>query len=84
MSHSPASPGPGPDSSPGIPPRVVAAGRRPILERLGLAAIALVLAALFGGVAAAAWVGGEPFLAVMGAVGCLMTVWAGVNTLLRG
>ena len=33
----------------------------------------LVLAALFGGVAAAAWVGGEPFLGVMGAIGCLMT-----------
>jgi len=63
---------------------VVAREPRPIIERIGLAAIALVLATLFGGVAAAAWVGGEPFLAVMGAVGCLMTVWVGVLTLVRG
>ena len=55
-----------------------------MIERIGLAAIALVLAALFGGVAVAAWVGGEPFLAVMGAIGCLMTLWVGGLTLLRG
>lgn len=58
--------------------------RRPIIERLGLAAIAGVLAALFGGVAAASWVGGEPFLAMMGGIGCLMTVWVGLLTLIRG
>jgi len=58
--------------------------RRPVIERLGLALIALILAALFGGVAAAAWIGGEIFLAVMGAVGCLMTAWAGALTLIRG
>lgn len=58
--------------------------RRPVIERLGLAAIALVLATLFGFVAVAAWVGGEGFLAVMGAMGCLMTVWVGLITLLRG
>jgi fatty acid desaturase len=57
---------------------------RPLIERLGLAAIALVLAALFGGVAAASWVGGEPFLTVMGAIGCAMTVWVGLLTLIRG
>jgi hypothetical protein len=57
---------------------------RPIIERIGLAAVALVLATLFGGVAAASWVGGEPFLAVMGGVGCLMTVWVGLLTLIRG
>jgi hypothetical protein len=57
---------------------------RPIIERIGLAAVALVLATLFGGVAAASWVGGEPFLAVMGGVGCLMTVWVGLLTLVRG
>ena len=50
---------------------------RPLIERIGLAAIAAVLAALFGGVAVAAWVGGEPFLAVMGGIGCLMTAWVG-------
>jgi hypothetical protein len=57
---------------------------RPIIERLGLAAIALVLAILFGGVAAASWVGGELFLAVMAGIGCAMTVWVGVVTLVRG
>ncbi len=60
------------------------AGRRPILERLGLALIALVLAALFGGMAVAAWIGGELFLAVMGAIGCAMTLWVGGLTLIRG
>ena len=57
---------------------------RPMLERIGLAAVALVLAVLFGGVATASWVNGEVFLAVMGGVGCLMTVWVGAVTLLRG
>ena len=57
---------------------------RPVIERIGLAAVALVLAVLFGGVAAAAWIGGELFLAVMGGIGCLMTVWVGGLTLLRG
>jgi hypothetical protein len=57
---------------------------RPIIERIGLAAVALVLALLFGGVAAASWIGGELFLAVMGGVGCLMTLWVGGLTLFRG
>ena len=57
---------------------------RPMIERIGLAAIATVLAILFGGVAAASWVGGELFLAVMGGVGCLMTLWVGALTLFRG
>ena len=57
---------------------------RPVIERIGLAAVALVLAILFGGVAAASWIGGELFLAVMGAVGCLMTLWVGALTLFRG
>jgi hypothetical protein len=43
-----------------------------------------VLAMLFGGVAVASWLGGEPFLAVMGAIGSLMTLWVGVLTLIRG
>lgn len=58
--------------------------RRPLIERIGMAAIAAVLAILFGGVAAAAWIGGEPFLAVMGGIGCLMTAWVGGLTLFRG
>ena len=47
-------------------------------------ACAVVLAALFGGVGVAAWAGGEPFLAVMGGIGCLMTAWVGGLTLFRG
>ncbi len=58
--------------------------RRPLIERIGMAAIAAVLAVLFGGVGFAAWAGGEPFLAVMGGIGCLMTAWVGGLTLLRG
>jgi hypothetical protein len=57
--------------------------RRPLLERLGLAAIAAVLALLFGGVAVASWVGGEVFLSVMAGIGALMTAWAGAMTLFR-
>jgi hypothetical protein len=57
---------------------------RPWLERIGMAAIAAVMAALFGGVAAAAWIGQEPFLAVMAGIGCLMTAWVGGMTLFRG
>jgi hypothetical protein len=69
-------PGPGESPEPREP--------RPLIERVGLAAIAAVLAVLFGGVAAASWVGGELFLAVMGAVGCVMTAWVGFLTLIRG
>ena len=59
-------------------------GPRPLIERIGMAAIALVLAILFGAVALAAWVGDEPFLAVMGGIGAIMTVWVGGLTLFRG
>ena len=31
--------------------------RRPLIERIGMAGVALVMAALFGGVALAAWIG---------------------------
>jgi hypothetical protein len=55
-----------------------------MIERLGMAGIALVLGLLFGGVAVAAFSNGEPFLGVMGAIGCLMTLWVGALTLLRG
>ena len=58
--------------------------RRPLVERIGMAGIALVLAALFGTVGAAAFAGGEPFLAVMGGLGCVMTLWVGLLTLVRG
>jgi hypothetical protein len=57
---------------------------RPVLERIGLAAIAIVMAMLFGVVAVAAFAGGEYFLAAMGFVGCMMTLAVGGITLLRG
>jgi hypothetical protein len=62
----------------------VTGGRRPIVERIGLALVALVLAALFGAVSAAAWIGGEGFLAIMAGIGALMTLWVGGLTLVRG
>jgi hypothetical protein len=57
---------------------------RPIVERIGLAAIAIVIGGLFAIVAAASFVSGELFLAAMGALGAAMTVWAGLLTLVRG
>ena len=57
---------------------------RPMIERIGLSLIAALLAILFGGVSVASWSGGEPFLAVMAGVGCLMTLWVGALTLVRG
>lgn len=57
---------------------------RPFVERLGLAAIALVLGALFIVVAVAGYAGGELFIAAMGAIGALMTLWVGMLTLFRG
>jgi uncharacterized RDD family membrane protein YckC len=57
---------------------------RPIIERLGMALLALVIAAMFALVAVAAFAGGEPFLGVMGAVGCLMVLWVGGLTLFKG
>jgi hypothetical protein len=58
--------------------------RRPLVERIGMAAIAAVLAVLFGGVAALSLAAGEPFLAIMAGIGTLMTAWVGLLTLLRG
>ena len=57
---------------------------RPLVERIGLAAIAAVMAIMFAGVAALSLASGEPFLGVMAAVGALMTAWVGLLTLLRG
>lgn len=56
---------------------------RPLLERIGMAAIALLMGGLFGLVAVAAWVSGELFLATMGAIGSFMTLWVGAITLIR-
>lgn len=71
-------------AEPADPTAAVSASKRPLIERLGLAAIAVVLAILFGGVSVASWLGGELFLAVMAGIGALMTAWAGAITLTRG
>lgn len=70
--------------APDVGPAAVERERRTALERIGLAAVAVVMAALFGAVAVAAFVGGEFFLAAMGLVGCMMTLIVGGITLLRG
>ena len=57
---------------------------RPLVERLGLGAIAIVIAGLFAIVAFATLTNGEIFLGVMAATGALMTVWAAAGTLRRG
>jgi hypothetical protein len=75
---------PGDLAPPEVPSEGAARARRPLVERLGLAAIAAFIAILFGGVALAAWIGGEVFLAVMGGIGCVMTAWVGGLTLFRG
>ena len=49
-----------------------------------MAAIAVVMAALFAVVGVAAFAGGEPFLGVMGVIGTLMVLWVGGLTLIRG
>ena len=57
---------------------------RTLLERLALGVVALVVVALFGGLGAAALLGGEVFLGVMGGIGALMTLWAAASNLRRG
>ena len=69
-----------PACSPTEPPRAP----RPVIERIGLAAIALVLAILFGGVAAASWSVASCSSRSWAAIGCLMTLWVGALTLIRG
>ena len=67
-----------------VGPAAVEREPRTALERIGMAAVAIVMAALFAAVAVAAFVGGEFFLAAMGLVGCMMTLAVGGATLLRG
>lgn len=59
-------------------------GRRPWPERLGLGAIAIVMAGLFAIVAVAAGTNGEWILAAMSAVGALMTAAVGLGSVIRG
>ena len=60
------------------------APRRPLVERVGMAAIAAVMALLFAAVSALSFGSGEPFLGLMAAIGTLMTAWVGLLTLVRG
>jgi hypothetical protein len=57
---------------------------RPLIERLGLGAIALVIAGLFATIASVTLTNGEIFLGAMAATGALMTMWAAVSTLRKG
>jgi hypothetical protein len=76
-----AAPDPGPPDP--VLPGDAEPARSP-LERVALAGIALLLAAVFGGLGVAAFLGGEVFLGVMGGIGALMTVWAAASNLRRG
>lgn len=74
----------GPSRRPSADDGAAPAEPRPLIERLGLGAIALVVAVLFAGVGVAALVSNELFLGVMGLIGALMTLWAAVASLRRG
>ncbi len=58
--------------------------QRPLIERVGLAAIAVVVVGLFGAIAVAALSGGEIFLGAMAGIGALMTLWAAAASVRRG
>ena len=82
-----AQPHDAPERAAEVPDATAEAGERerlPVLERLGLGAIAVVMAILFGFVGIAAIIGGEYILGAMGLVGCMMTLVVGGITLLRG
>lgn len=57
---------------------------RPLVERLGLGALAVVLAGVFGALGAAALASGEVFLGAMAGIGALMTMWAAASGLRKG
>jgi hypothetical protein len=58
--------------------------RRPWLERIGLASIALVMGGLLAVMGIVAWAGGEWILAAMSASGAVLTLGVAVATLVRG
>ena len=58
--------------------------QRPLIERIGLGAIAVVVVGMFGAIAVAALSGGELFLGVMAGIGALMTLWAAATSVRRG
>ena len=86
MSHGRAPDRAGGAGTPGVaePPTESDRGPRPMIERVGLGAIALVLALAFGTIAVAALAGGEVFLGAMAGAGALMTLWAAAVSVLRG
>ncbi|MEA2674855.1 MAG: hypothetical protein QOI92_2047 [Chloroflexota bacterium] len=65
-------------------PAAAASQPRPLIERLGLGAIALLVTVLFGALGVAALASNEVFLGIMGLIGALMTVWAAAGSLRRG
>jgi hypothetical protein len=74
-----------PSGSPGSgPPDPTTSEPRPWLERIGLAAIAMVMGALLTVMGIVAWAGGEWILAAMSASGAVLTVAVAVVTLIRG
>jgi len=84
----PGGPGDAPPD-PGVPagaaePDAVRRPPRPMIERIGLAFVATVVIAVFGVLGAASFASGDLFMAVMAAIGALMTAWAGGRTLIRG
>lgn len=58
--------------------------RRPWLERIGLATIAIVMGAMLTVMGIVAWAGGEWILAAMSASGAVLTIGVGLVTLVRG
>lgn len=58
--------------------------KRPWPERLGLGAVAVVMALLFAVVAVAAGTNGEWILAAMSGVGAFMTAAVGLASVIRG
>lgn len=56
---------------------------RPLLQRLGMAAVALVMTAFFAAVGVVSLAGGELLQGTMAALGALLTAWVGLLTLRR-
>jgi hypothetical protein len=65
-------------------PDAARSDQRPWLERIGLAAIALVMGAVLTVMAIVSWAGGEWILAAMSASGAVLTVVVAIATLVRG
>jgi hypothetical protein len=77
-------PGRGSGRAPADDPADGRATARPLIERIALGGIAILVAAIFGGIGLAAFAGGEVFLGTMAGIGALMTVWAAAGNLRRG